>query len=108
FNFAGGAVPRDASRRGACNAATEFIAGAVARGLGDKVAFAEGTRTLTYAELQDRVQRFAGALLGLGLWRESRIILLLPDTIDFPIAFWGAIHAGIIAVPVNPQLPADT
>jgi 4-hydroxybenzoate-CoA ligase len=101
-------VPEDASRRGASNAATEFIAGPVARGLGDKVAFTDGTRTLTYAELQDRVQRFAGALIGLGLRRESRIILVLPDTVDFPVAFWGAIHAGIIAVPVNPQLPLDT
>ena len=29
------------------------------------------------------------------------------DTVDFPIAFWGALRAGVVPVPVNTLLPAD-
>ena len=34
-------------------------------------------------------------------------MLLMLDTVDFPIAFWGAIRAGIIPVPLNTMLPAE-
>ena len=45
--------------------------------------------------------RFANALRTLGLRREERIALLLQDTIDFPVAFWGALRAGNVAVSLN-------
>jgi 4-hydroxybenzoate-CoA ligase len=32
------------------------------------------------------------------------VVLLLLDTIDFPIAFWGAIRAGVVPVPINTLL----
>ncbi len=32
------------------------------------------------------------------------MVLLLQDTIDFPIAFWGAIRAGVVPVPINTLL----
>ena len=38
---------------------------------------------------------------------KRRIALLMLDTIDFPIAFWGALRAGIVPVPINTLLPAD-
>jgi 4-hydroxybenzoate-CoA ligase len=83
------------------NAATEFIDGAVARGFGAKVAFCEGARSLTYSELRERTWRMAAAFAALGLKPENRIALLLPDGVDFPVAFWGAVRAGIVAVPFN-------
>ena len=36
--------------------------------------------------------------------RERRIALLLLDTVDFPIAFWGALRAGVVPVPINTLL----
>ena len=36
--------------------------------------------------------------------RERRIALLLLDTIDFPVAFWGAMRAGVVPVPINTLL----
>ena len=39
-----------------------------------------------------------------GIAREQRVVLLLLDTIDFPIAFWGAIRAGVVPVPINTLL----
>jgi 4-hydroxybenzoate-CoA ligase len=39
-----------------------------------------------------------------GIARERRIALLLLDTVDFPIAFWGALRAGVVPVPINTLL----
>ena len=47
----------------------------------------------------------ANLLATYGIPRESRIALLLLDTVDFPVAFWGAIKAGV--VPVCAQHAAD-
>ena len=52
--------------------------------------------------------RFADALRRPGIERERRVVLLLQDTIDFPIAFWGAMRAGAVPVPINTLLTADT
>ena len=58
----------------------------------------------TYAELADRIDRFAGYLAGLGLPVESRILLCLEDSIGFPVICLGAIKAGLVPVMVNPLL----
>src|ERR1051326_464013 len=89
------------------NAATELVDGAVARGFGDKVAFRAGARSLTYGELRERTWRMHAAFAALGLKPESRIALLLPDSVDFPVAFWGALRAGMVAVPFNTFLNVE-
>jgi 4-hydroxybenzoate-CoA ligase len=96
------AVLDDLLKRRPYNAVTDMVDAAVARGLGDKVAFAQpGRRSLTYGELQARTCSFAAALYDLGLQPEERLGLLLPDTIDFPVAFWGGVRAGIVVLPLN-------
>jgi 4-hydroxybenzoate-CoA ligase len=89
------------------NAAAEFVDANVARGLGRKVAFTDPMRSITYGELQSATGRLARALRDLGLRRESRIALLIADTVDYPLAFFGAIRAGLVAVPLNTFLPAE-
>ena len=89
------------------NAVSDFVDANVARGLGAKIAFADPERTLTYAELQARTTQFARALQALGLRQENRLALLLYDTVDFPVAFWGAMRAGVVAVPVNTLLTVE-
>ena len=88
-------------QRRAYNAAADLIDGNVARGLGGKVAFTDPERSLTYGELQARSCQFARALKTLGIRQESRVALLLLDTVDFPVAFFGAIRGGIVALPLN-------
>jgi 4-hydroxybenzoate-CoA ligase len=83
------------------NAVSDFVDANVARGLGPKVAFIDPDRSLTYGELQTRSVRFANALRALGLRREERVTLLLHDTVDYPVAFWGTIRSGAIASPLN-------
>jgi len=97
----------DLLQRRPYNAAADFVDANVARGLGDKVAFTDPQRSLTYRELQTGTCRFASALKGLGLPDESRIILLFHDTVDYPIVFWGTIRAGIIPIPLNTLLTAQ-
>jgi 4-hydroxybenzoate-CoA ligase len=89
------------------NAVDYFIERHLREGRGERLAFADPWRTVTYAGLGAAVARFAAGLAAAGIERERRIALLMLDTIDFPIAFWGALHAGIIPVPINTLLPPD-
>jgi 4-hydroxybenzoate-CoA ligase len=97
----------DVLQRRPYNAAADFVDANVARGLGDKVAFTDGERSLTYAQLQAQTWRFAAVLKALGLREENRIILAFHDTVDHPVAFWGAVRAGIIPIPINTLLTAE-
>src|SRR5205814_2781915 len=47
------------------------------------------------------------ALRDIGLRTEERLALLLYDTVDFPAAFWGAVRAGIVVLPLNTLLNAE-
>jgi 4-hydroxybenzoate-CoA ligase len=89
------------------NAAVDMVDRNVAEGRGDKVVFADTSRRITYAQLADSVARVGTMLAGLGLRREDRIAMIMLDTVDFPILFWGAIRAGIIPIPLNTLLPVE-
>jgi benzoate-CoA ligase len=71
-----------------------------------KLAYRDDERALTYGELGDRVRRFAAALRALGLRREERVLLLMRDTIDWPVVFLGCLYAGVVPVAVNTLLTA--
>jgi 4-hydroxybenzoate-CoA ligase len=90
------------------NAADYFLARHLREGRGDHIAFTDPWRSLTYAELDAASVRFAAGLRRAGIERERRIALVMLDTVDFPIAFWGALRAGVIPVPINTLLPAET
>src|SRR5271154_5268636 len=102
-----GSMLDDLLRRRTYNAVADFVDAPVARGLSEKVAFIDAERSLTYGELQTRTCRFAAALRDLGLKPEERLALLLYDSIDFPVAFWGALRAGNVALPLNTLLTAE-
>ncbi|HTH15473.1 MAG TPA: benzoate-CoA ligase family protein [Magnetospirillum sp.] len=89
------------------NAATWFIDRHVAEGRGRKVAYVDPGGGHTYADLAERVNRAGQALLSLGLDMEQRVALLLPDTVQFPSVFWGAIKAGIVPIPFNTLLTTE-
>jgi 4-hydroxybenzoate-CoA ligase len=89
------------------NAIDYFLDRHLREGRGDRLAVADPWRSLTYAELAAAAGRFAAGLRAAGIERERRIALVMLDTVDFPIAFWGAIRAGIVPVPINTLLPAD-
>jgi 4-hydroxybenzoate-CoA ligase len=97
----------DVLQRRPYNAVSDFVDANVARGLGGKVAFTDSHRSLTYGALQERSCRFATALKAMGLREENRVVLLFHDTVDYPVAFWGTIRAGVVPIPINTLLTAE-
>jgi 4-hydroxybenzoate-CoA ligase len=89
------------------NAAVDFVDRNVAEGRGSKTACIDPSRNITYGELRDAAARIGPLLARLGIEPENRIALVLLDTVDFPILFWGAIRAGIVPVLLNTRLTAD-
>ena len=98
-------MQHDFTERRPYNAVSDFVDANVTRGLGRKVAFVDPDRSLTYGDLQTRSFRFANALRSLGVEHEQRVALLLNDTVDYPVAFWGVIRAGRDCIPLNTYLP---
>ena len=68
---------------------------------GDKVALIHPAGSVTWAELDRRVDAGAVGLLALGLQAGDRVALALGNTPDFPVAYFAVLRAGLVAVPVN-------
>ena len=63
--------------------------------------------TLTYAQIERLSRDFAAWLQGVpGLQKGSRIALMMPNILQYPIALFGALRAGLIVVNVNPLYTA--
>ncbi|MBI2379840.1 MAG: acyl-CoA synthetase [Gammaproteobacteria bacterium] len=65
---------------------------------------ASGTAQMSYAELAEASSRFAAALQALGLERGERVLLRLPNSLAYPIAFFGVMKMAGIAVPTSTLL----
>jgi benzoate-CoA ligase len=90
------------------NAADDLVGSNLKAGRAGKTAFIDDAGSCTYGELADRVNRFGNHLLSLGLRMEDRILIAMHDSIDWPVAFLGAIKAGIVPIAVNTLLtPKD-
>jgi 4-hydroxybenzoate-CoA ligase len=89
------------------NAVTWLLDRNVDEGRGEKLAFTDTVSELTYGELQRQTCRLANMLRRLGVRREERVAMIMLDTVDFPIAFLGAIRAGVVPVPLNTLLTSD-
>src|SRR5882672_280744 len=72
----------------------------------EKAAYIDDSGRLTYGELAQCVRRFSAGLRDLGLHREERVLLLMLDTSDWPVAFLGSLYAGVVPVAVNTLLTA--
>jgi benzoate-CoA ligase len=87
------------------NAAAQLLA--LNRGRAAKLAYIDDAQRVSYGELAERVRRCAAGLRALGVKREERVLMVMHDSVDFPVAFLGALYAGIVPVPVNTLLTAD-
>jgi acyl-CoA synthetase (AMP-forming)/AMP-acid ligase II len=89
------------------NACVDLLDGNISAGRGGKLAYADPARKLTYGGLQEETFRFANLLRRLGIRREERILMIMTDTVEFPIVFLGALRAGSVPVPCNTLLSAE-
>jgi len=89
------------------NATTYFVDRHLDEGRGNKIAFIDAKGSHTYSDLATKVNKFANALKTHGVRQEARIAMIMLDTIDFPVAFWGAIKAGVVPVAINTLLTTE-
>jgi acyl-coenzyme A synthetase/AMP-(fatty) acid ligase len=68
---------------------------------------ARGTSQATYGELAARTSRFAQLLRTLGVGAGERVLIRLPNSLDYPTAFLGAMKRGAVSVPTSTLLTAD-
>src|SRR5580704_11197985 len=84
------------------NIADEFIS-RPAREHPQKTAILRPAGAFSYAALESTVNRVAQALRDSGCQPSERVLIALPDSLEFVAAFFGAAKVGAIAVPVNPM-----
>ena len=70
----------------------------------DRPAFSNLGKTLTYGEIDTLSQQFAAYLLGeLGLKKGDRVAIMMPNCLQYPIATFGILRAGLTVVNTNPM-----
>lgn len=72
----------------------------------DRTALRLGERSLTFRELDDATARFAGVLHEFGLSPGDSVGVMLPNVLEFAVAYYGALRAGAVIVPMNVMLKA--
>ncbi|AYA40278.1 long-chain-fatty-acid--CoA ligase FadD [Xenorhabdus nematophila] len=69
----------------------------------DQVAFINMGEVMTFRKLEERSRAFAAYLQnGLGLKKGDRVALMMPNLLQYPVALFGILRAGMIVVNVNP------
>jgi acyl-coenzyme A synthetase/AMP-(fatty) acid ligase len=68
---------------------------------------AMGTSQITFAELASRTDQFAQLLRNSGVAAGDRVLIRLPNSLDYPIAFLGTMKRGAISVPTSTLLTAE-
>src|ERR1700746_3882150 len=75
---------------------------------GERTAVVDGTRRTTYRELAALCREWAGGLAALGVGKGDRVAIWMPNRLEWVTAFFGAISAGAVVVPLNTALaPAE-
>jgi long-chain acyl-CoA synthetase len=74
---------------------------------GELPAYSNMGASITYAELDRSSRSFAAYLQkSLGLHKGDRVALMMPNLLQYPVALFGVLRAGLVVVNVNPQYTA--
>jgi len=69
----------------------------------DQTAFINMGQPLSYRQLEQQSRAFAAYLQsGLGLKKGDRVALMMPNLLQYPVALFGVLRAGMVVVNVNP------
>jgi len=72
----------------------------------DRMAFHNMGAELSYGELDYLTRNFAASLQSMGLQQGDRIALMMPNVLQYPVALFGALRAGLVVVNTNPMYTA--
>jgi long-chain acyl-CoA synthetase len=72
----------------------------------ERVAYVQMDSTLTYRQLDELSRAFGAWLQRAGFTKGDRIAIMLPNTLQYPIALFGALRAGLVVVNTNPLYTA--
>ena len=72
-----------------------------------KPAYIDDNGATSYGELIGLVNQAANVFSEMNLAPETRIALVMLDSVALPAAFWGAIKAGLIPIPINTLLTTE-
>ncbi len=75
---------------------------------GEKTAFSSFGQETSYRELDEDANRVANALVDHGVEPDDRVGLFIPNTTQFPEAYFGTIRAGAVPVPLNLRMAPET
>jgi benzoate-CoA ligase family protein len=89
------------------NLTTDLLDRHVSAGHGDREAARGDGRRWTYRALLELTARVGNSLRSIGVRSGERVLILLPDSVEFAAAYLGAMRVGAIAVPCNPALRRD-
>lgn len=89
------------------NLADYFLFNRIDEGLGEKVAVRFGRRVYTYADIAERTQGLARFLRAVGVEREQRVYIVLPDTPPFAWTFFATLAHGGVVTMGNPAAPRE-
>ncbi len=59
-------------------------------------------KQLTYQQIKQLSDRFATSIRRMGIQKGDRVVLLLPNSPQFILAYYGLLKAGVVVVPLNP------
>lgn len=74
---------------------------------GDAPAISDADTTLTYRALDERSDRFAAGLADRGVGPGDRVLVRLPNRVEFPVVDVGIAKAGAVRLPLNPMQSRD-
>ncbi|AXY61440.1 AMP-binding protein [Acinetobacter sp. WCHAc010052] len=69
---------------------------------GSRDAFIFMDKVLTFSELEEASRKFATYLQSLGLAKGSRVAVMMPNVLQYPVVALGVFRAGLVLVNVNP------
>ena len=74
----------------------------------DKIAFIQDQERVSYRELNAGANRLARWLQGQGVARGDRVVVLLENSLQYVVSYYGVLKAGGVAVPLNCELKPDS
>ena len=89
------------------NADHFFLRARLEEGEGDRVALRLDDRVVTYEEVDRVASGYARGLIEAGVAAGDRVLIVLPDGVDFAAALFGIFRIGAVVVMLNPGLSEE-